>query len=502
MNLKKFISGVSALTIAASAFAGMAVTANAATTAFSQDFTAVEGSTAPADYGFTATGTASVSDGKLTLTSGGNASGDVSSSAVASFTAIPAGNEVTFSCEWETGSATGTRGNSILSLTDGTNAALEIIYYGQDKDLAVNGTVVNGDLARNGKYNVTATLDMNTKKITALSVGNAYTLTSAIDFKSAVTSISAFKFSANAKASWTNTSSIDNVSIAYTEAKLAVNSITVNYTNGGNVIYTDTISKDGKYVGDTMNVPFRKYLLINGTLYEVAKNNSNPYFGQNTTLSLDTVVTKAATVVTPAQGTSYVALYDDGSDGSNSADIRASRMTAKRGDIDLGTVEPGVYSITYNQYIRGGAPALYLDGVLLENVSMKKHEKSWGEETTANIRITKAGNLTIKSVDMTDWVLLIKTDDVATADAVSAPTTFDSEPDTPVKSYTFTATPGTSNGVTQALNSVTVTVKVDGYEDKVQRKTSADFGTISGETTFAVLIGGNVTPTAINVSVD
>ena len=101
-----------------------------------------------------------------------------------------------------------------------------------------------------------------------------------------------------------------------------------------------------------------------------------------------------------------------------------------------------------------------------------------------------------------DYILLEKATAPASAGAVSAPTTYDEFSDATVKSYTFDATPALVGGAYQALTSVTVTVKVDGYDDKSLTKTAEDFGTISGPATFAILIGGDVTPTDIIVAVD
>ena len=200
------------------------LTTGAQTTAFTQDFTAVSASTDPADYGFTVTGTAAdgmsatVADGKLTLVSGGYANGSRGYDAKASFTAIPTGNEVTFSCTWATGNATGTNGYSRLILSDGTNIALQISYIGQNNKLNVNGTDVATSVARGQTFNVTATLNTTTQTITALSIGSAYTATEATAYVSTdCKSISTFQFSNWTRASWTNTSSIDNIVISYEE---------------------------------------------------------------------------------------------------------------------------------------------------------------------------------------------------------------------------------------------------------------------------------------------
>lgn len=193
------------------------------TEAVKQDFTGE--STDVVDYGFTVTGSASgdmsamVTDGKLVMTAGGQNSSR-GFDAKTSFTAIPSGYEIVLKCTWATGNATGNNAYSRLILSDGTNEALNITYYGQDKYLSVNGESVASGVARDGTYEVSATLNTTTKKITALKIGSAYTLSTPIYFSSLdCKSISAFQFSHWTRATWVNTSSIDNLSITYSEAE-------------------------------------------------------------------------------------------------------------------------------------------------------------------------------------------------------------------------------------------------------------------------------------------
>ena len=200
----------------------MSANAGAQTTAFSQDFTG--SSTDPADYGFNVTGNASadmsatVTDGRLVLVAGknGNSGGY---DAKASFTEISKGNEVTLTCNWATGNATGhnTASYSQLVLSDGTNMALNIQYFGQPKTLYVNGTQV-ASANRDGNYEVSVTLNTNNQAITAIQIGSVYSSTDAIPFVSSdCKGISTFQFSHWARtSSWVNTSSVDNILITYT----------------------------------------------------------------------------------------------------------------------------------------------------------------------------------------------------------------------------------------------------------------------------------------------
>lgn len=221
------------------ALLGSLATSQAQTTAFSQDFTAIGESTTPADYGFTLTYGAgsssdlvkySVTSGVLQCVAGPYASSDAGArtgTATATFDAIDGNNEVTVSYVWALGNATGNATGSYTKtrIGNGSGNALELTFYGSSDGgkLTVNGTAVQTSTdIRNTTYTVTATLNMNTKSITALTMTcsnnkYSYNATEPISFASAITTVDRFAFENAERQSWANTSSIDNVLITYEE---------------------------------------------------------------------------------------------------------------------------------------------------------------------------------------------------------------------------------------------------------------------------------------------
>lgn len=494
MKMKKLVSAFSALAMAVTAMAGLAVTANAAEIAFQQDFTAnVEGSTDPADYGFTKlsetdSSVTSVTNGVFTNTAG-NAGSNKSAEYVANFTEVGAGNTITVKYTWSTGNATGNNTASYATtyLADnGGNKIFELRYNGQPDELYLNDVKI-ANPGRNGTYEVTATIDMNTRKIMSLSVGSVYSLTGTMEFMSSNASgVAQFGFRHQARASsWSNTASVDNIYISYETAKVPVKSVAVQYvTEDGTVIKTENLDNiyttgdetvlktvDSCYVGDNVYIPFRKYILENGNLYEVEKNDGT-YYGENTYLNAETVLQKTVSVVAPEGENKYIALVDADGDSGNLATVRASNMSAARGNIILGEVEPGVYTITYNQYIRGGNPDLYLNGVFVCDLEM--HEGSWAEASTENITITEPGTLEIRNIDMTDYILLIKTGEIEQPEATEA-TSVDVPDATGVKAFkvesfalnntapkwTITATPAVGEAQIQTVDAIIPNVEAE-----------------------------------------
>ena len=211
-------------------------------TAFTQDFTGE--STSPSDYGFTLVGTG---------TGGGTVENGVFSIAVtnkayayqAPFASIPSGNVVTFSCDWSTGNATGNKSYSEIYLADSTgNKILDIFYYGQDKYLKLNNEKLATGVNRSQTFAVTAVIDMNRQVVTSLKIGSKYSVEDIAFTSSAASELSVFGFKHSSNASnWSNTSSIDNVSVTYEESKVETASYTINYKYGETVVST-TEAKD------------------------------------------------------------------------------------------------------------------------------------------------------------------------------------------------------------------------------------------------------------------
>ena len=223
------------------------------TTAFSQDFTAIDESTDPADYGFTMTtyndGAATVTGGLLQYSLPANSSKDVSAWGAASFTAIPTGNVVTVSCSWNPGGPTGTRPYSCLRVygSNGTEDKVVFSLYnnGQTRNLLLRSSEAETEDAnvlvkdnsdwRSGSnvWNVVAVLNLNTQKVTSLTVTKSGASTpavsaSAIDFENEVVNINKFEFGTNKKSNYLCTSTLDNVSITY-EAAASTADVTFKY---------------------------------------------------------------------------------------------------------------------------------------------------------------------------------------------------------------------------------------------------------------------------------
>lgn len=406
------------------------VGARAQATAFSQDFTTIGESTNPSDYGFVITGTttenmsATVTGGKLILVSGwySNSRGY---DAKASFTGIGSGNEVTFTCTWETGSATGSNNGdgsagsfSRLILGDGTNNALDIKYCGQDQYLMVNNVKVKESVARNQTLAVSATLNMNTQRITSLSIGNVYVASDAIDFYSSnVTTISMFTFSHWSRSgSWGNTSSIDDVSITYTEARESVESIVVNYTYNNSIIASENLGVAGLYTGDTYTVPFRMYVQKDGVLYKTSNNASGSYYRDDVTLTTNTVVNKPLTLVDLAGGT--IELFEDldDTDGEN-ASIRASYGLCYNNKTYTSstTLSPGIYTFIIKALNKGRGSSVSVGNTTVTTIdNINSLKGAWTDKTIAGVEIPNAGNVTLvkggsNTIDCYDIIIAIRT---------------------------------------------------------------------------------------------
>ena len=202
------------------------------TIAFSQDFTD-KGSTAPTDYGLVAgsnggTNTVTVADGKFSSVVGGTSESGKNgwTEYYATFDAIGAGNIVKVSYEWMAGNATGKSGTS-RSETKLTDASGNVIYvlalYGSDYQWKLNGTNVGTsgkntlDPSSGAAHTVVATINMTTKKIQSLTVDGA-SLATNVNFQSSdATTASRFYIaqSIGSNIKWTNTSTIDNISVSY-----------------------------------------------------------------------------------------------------------------------------------------------------------------------------------------------------------------------------------------------------------------------------------------------
>ena len=409
-------------------------------TLLSKDFTAIGESTDPADYGFTITygsGSSStlvnftVTDGVLKCDAGPYASlnaGNRTGTATATFTETGVRNEISLSLTWLVGSATGnaTGSYSKISIGNASGKALELGFFGSEGKgvVKLNGNnIINPDNTdiRNTTYTVSAKLNMNTQKITELKLTNSansdynYTATEAIDFMSSISTVDRFAFENSERQNWTNTSNIDNLVITSAEAIESVKSIVVNYTYNNEVIYTDNIATTGLYVGDSYTVPFRMFVEKEGALYNTVKNNTNPYYGDATTLTLNTVVTKTLSSV-DLNGGELVLLEDlDDTNGEN-AGIRASYCSAYNNKSYTSAVEltPGIYTFIVKALNKGRGSSIAVGTTTVCGIDEIVAKNSWGDKTFTDVTISEAGNVTLvkgggNTIDAYDIIIAIKT---------------------------------------------------------------------------------------------
>ena len=228
--MKKFYLLTKTLLVAVCLLVG-ASNAWGQTTVFSQDFTKDEDggtSTDPTKYGFTLSTneyvTYTVTGGVLQCVYGNYQGAQKYGDAIAIFDEVSNDYVVTLSYTWVLGNATGNKTQSYTSTRIGNSSGNALVInfqgsYDTNGHITVNGTEIHSGTALRGTtYTITATLNLKTKKITALNMtcSNAtysYTATEDIAFESNITSIDRFIFRNSQRQNWENTSSVDNISI-------------------------------------------------------------------------------------------------------------------------------------------------------------------------------------------------------------------------------------------------------------------------------------------------
>ena len=326
-----------------------------AETVYSQNFTADKSSgtsTDPADYAGIAAGAYSgrqsttVSSGVFTSSVGatkadGGANQDNYNTYVASFTEVTGDYEVTFTCTWSPGGATGLgvsrltimddSGNAVLTLQKGTNNSTNYHFL-------VNGTDVKtlGSGDNSAVYDVSATINLKSKKITALSIGTMYSITEAIDFhNSSATGVAKLEIYHKNKANWINTATLDNILFTKEAITASYADVTLKYedTDGNdlsaykadqvvNAEVGSTIASliTSTYTADFYNGTSNKYVYADS--YTVTGDYTTVQAGGNTvTLKFTDYPSTAYTVKAQLSGADLTTLESSSTffDGSYSA---------------------------------------------------------------------------------------------------------------------------------------------------------------------------------------
>ena len=261
----------------------------AQTTAFSRDFTGV--STNPSDYGFSlsygnGSGAAkiaySVTNGLFQcVANNGGDNGARTGLALATFdSAIEGNKEILVSFDWSLGNQTGNAATFTETyIGNSSGNAIRIRFAGQTEGLTVNGNNVLSSISgydirqvRGVSYNVSATLNLVTKKITTLTMtcsNSKYNYSATdIDFESSISSIDRFAFNHSARQTDSNTSTLDNILVQYNEIAVTNANYTINYKYNEETIKS---VQGNAAVGSTVNA--ESPIWINDVKY-YAKNDA------------------------------------------------------------------------------------------------------------------------------------------------------------------------------------------------------------------------------------
>lgn len=430
MNLKKFISGVSAFAIAASAFAGMAVTANAAgyncTLADSYE---VAGYTAKAFYDF------QNNNPEVLPTSGdlryrpyekggywglhnfgsggrsGTATISVAKDDILVLQLYSSSYVPTIDCGSQ--NATLTTACSPYYVYDITTTADNITFSVPKSGGIVAALVMEKDAsATTAEYTIDYKNGDNTvKSVNGVAAVGATVAADSVFFEGGV------KYFATSATSFGVSASGNAFTVSVREA--ATYAYTAKATIGENEY---AIASGSGYEGETVKVAYPRYINVDGTLYQ--KNVINKEYNYSLALDEDNKVVNftdyAATDITD------VAFYSEAEDiagltavTSGNAAIRSSQSAVAYAGAD--TV---ITNLPAGKYVVHGV--LYAPGSTAGNLSFAlgsngfaftcDSSKNWVDVTSEEITITEASDLTFKTSgannNALDFIYIVKTGDV------------------------------------------------------------------------------------------
>lgn len=197
-------------------------------------------------------------------------------------------------------------------------------------------------------------------------------------------------------------------------AKTAVSTITVKYKLGDDEITSEAGDATGLYVGENHSVPFRLYVQNAGKLYKTTANGSDPYYGENVTLTENTVVEKSLTEVDLHGGT--IKLFEDLDDAtSDFAGVRASYCSAygNKAYTSPGNLEEGLYTFIFRGMNKGRGSSVKVGETTILNASDIGTSNVWADKTLTNVNIPADGKLTFvaggsSTIDYFDIIIAVK----------------------------------------------------------------------------------------------
>ena len=261
---------------------------------FTQLYDGEDEITAVTNYGFTVvSGTYhTVTDGKLQFSGGSTSANSTSGEVYTDFTAASS-DMVILNFTWKLDNTTGARatsantGNSSYAsfyLADQSgNKVITVYYFGQLKELYVNGTSSENKIAtsvdRSQTFTVKVMVDMGEKIVRSLKLTGTGTYSANnISFEGAATSIGRFGYKTNAVKS-VITNSADNIVISQVSSNYTLNAI----NGSGDNLKTITTGYNDFDETASIKVNFPKAIDVDGTWYTTTETTfAKTFTGEGT----------------------------------------------------------------------------------------------------------------------------------------------------------------------------------------------------------------------------
>lgn len=503
MNFKKFISGVSAFAIAASAFAGMAVTANAESPTLTSDLE-VAGYIIKAYYNFTTNADGLLpTDGDLRYREGyglfnfgrGGRSGSVTlpeGAGLAEDDIVVVDGRATqsyaYSVTIEGTAADATLGTSTGYLVFEAGSDMQTLTFNVGRASTVRAIAVYS------KDTSVATADYTVKYIDENKNEIKSTTGNGVVGTQVPVDTAAYYAEGGQKYIYVSDNSADNaidasgstvVIVRYRAA--AQYSFSVADNQGG------SIASGTGYEGDPIKVAYPRYINVNGTLYEKGAENKeyNHAFTldeNNKAVTLDYTATETSNVVFLAEGEDIDGLT---ASNANNTKIRSSKSGSAyaTADTTITTLPAGKYQI-YAVLYSGSSGGANLPFTLGSNTFSfeTKDNSNWVELNTEELTLTEDTDLVMNigggNAAALDLIYVVKTGDYV------APVENKAEA-TVVDGAAYTKDGGYDQDMVVGVISLEVTGSYDLANATYEGNTGAvtgDSGTVITDTTASVIV--------------
>lgn len=440
MKLKKAVSALSALAITVSAFAGMAVTANAASEiVFSTDYTAAGAlNDWVYDSGWEPTFTIAEGNGLKILAPTANGK-------ARDFKAVKQLDElqsdgvikINTSIQWM-GNTSGNWGANIYTyfevLDENKTSIINIGADGQNKKAMLDNQVYSSEeTARGGLWDIELTVDTENQNVSYTVLSNENVIMQGT--KTATFSNIAYLAVGNSATTKNSTLAgveIKNVAVTkeVEDENIKLTDFTVNYSSNIGSIGSQDIDVSNKIIGDSVRYAVPKYVIKDSTLYEADHISDGNYYADECVTTSASETVDVSYEIKNVQGTP-VYFNDFGSgvtDINNSTEYQrcsGGQTSTNNGEFVLvpaGTLSDGIYTIEIGHY-KNRKPNVYAGEKLIGVCNTFANSNTYGTTTFENVEVKDGIAITATPggstyVDNMDYVLVVKTGDITPPEPV------------------------------------------------------------------------------------